>query len=656
MPLCTKSASLAAPMPCPVVFRIIAFGLWSVCCCCPGFAQTIDRIDCVDLAPGKTAQLTIYGNKLAAPVLLWTPFGTFAATAVDAKTSDTKAKCSVAVPNDQPPGRYEVRVLAGTSLSDSRFVLVDDLPFHDETKLSHDKSAPTTMPTACCVTGHLPPVRSTFFRFQLTQGQPVSFEVYARRLDSLLDPVLTLRDPNGNEVGFTDDTPGLSGDAFLRVQPALDGEYTLELRDVEYSGGAGHFFHFRVGQMPLVQAVFPRRTSSGKINFVAQGLADVVADVDFDDSKQATMQPAVLPSAAGSGLANFELTEQPPVLEIEPNDNLATAMDVTGKHLVAGRIQTSGDEDWYKISSDSKQHLCVTTHTRQLGSPVDVVLELYDSKGRKLRQVDDVQPLDAQLSMLLPRPGDYFFRVRELTQSGGPFWTYDLEIEFGGRLELSTSVEHLSVPAGGVSVVPVSVKRHGVAEPLELAFKVLSPAVNSLPVIVQSNQNTAFVTVGVTGQTTESAISQLRLVGQLPSGYEIPVHFRRDPKKGLQHKLLRPETRLFLSRGPVASFSVHSNVAAVKLSVGGEIRIPLTVVRKDNWDHPIQVESAIPKAELPAGISVQTINLKAEAGELILAAEDQTKPGRYSISLSCTSKKDKTVVVQPVPTITVDVE
>lgn len=642
-------------MPCPVVVRLFAFCLLSLCCC-PSFTQVVDRIDSVNLSPGRTAELKIYGKQLTDAECVWTPFGTFAASEVESKTKDTLVKSTVLVPADQTPGCYEVRILTPAGLSDARFFLVDDLPSFTDATSSEDRSMPTLLPTACCVGGHLAPLKSKFFQFSLRKGRPVSIEVYARRMDSLLDPVMTLRDAEGNEVGFIDDTLGMSGDAFLRFEPPQDGAYMLELRDVEYSGSPAHFFHLRVGQMPLVQGVFPRRTSSGKLRFVAEGQNDVLSSVEFDHSQSELVRQVVLASTDGGGLGNVELIERMAILEAEPNNDMSAATDIEGQRYVAGRMESYGDVDWYRITSDRKQQLCVTAHTRELGSPADVVLELYDAKGKKLQQVDDAQLMDAQISTMLARPGDYFFSVRELTEGGGSIWTYDLEIDLGGRLELSADVEHLSVPTGGAAVVPVAVKRHGIAESFELEFRDLPSGLTSSPVIVQPNQNTAFVTIKLTEQPLQSPLNRISLVGKRPSGHEVPTRFRPAPEKVPKQKQLRPQAGMFASRRPAAQFSVASAVDSVKLPIGGQAKVTLHARRSSGWTHPIRVESAIARAELPLGISIAMTSIESDAGELTLIAGDAAKAGRYSISLSCTSQKDKTTIVQPVPTITVDVE
>ncbi len=91
----------------------------------------------------------------------------------------------------------------------------------------------------------------------------MNVEVFARRLGSDLDPVLRVTGPDGHEFAYGDDMPGAEGDTQLQFTAAVDGEYRIEVRDVRYSGGARHFFHLRLGTLPMVTAVSPRVAQSG---------------------------------------------------------------------------------------------------------------------------------------------------------------------------------------------------------------------------------------------------------------------------------------------------------------------------------------------------------------------------------------------------------
>jgi hypothetical protein len=70
----------------------------------------------------------------------------------------------------------------------------------------------------------------------------------------------------------------------------------------------------------------------------------------------------------------------------------------------------------------------VVTRTRELGSPTDVMLELYNSEGGKVAENDDAGPRDAELAFMLAAAGDYFLKVSEIAGRGGSEWIYALDV------------------------------------------------------------------------------------------------------------------------------------------------------------------------------------------------------------------------------------
>jgi len=79
------------------------------------------------------------------------------------------------------------------------------------------------------------------FRFEGRAGQKIVAEVFAARHGSALDPMLTLYDAKGNQVGVGDDHAG-SFDARLEATLPADGVYFLSLIDAHDTGGTLHVY------------------------------------------------------------------------------------------------------------------------------------------------------------------------------------------------------------------------------------------------------------------------------------------------------------------------------------------------------------------------------------------------------------------------------
>ena len=84
---------------------------------------------------------------------------------------------------------------------------------------------------------------AAFFRFKAKKDQNLNFEVFARRLGSPIDSVLTVFDAKGKSLGSNDDASG-NPDSATRVRIPADGEYIVKVADQLARGGP--LFTYRV--------------------------------------------------------------------------------------------------------------------------------------------------------------------------------------------------------------------------------------------------------------------------------------------------------------------------------------------------------------------------------------------------------------------------
>ncbi len=84
---------------------------------------------------------------------------------------------------------------------------------------------------------------AAFFKFKAMKGQNLEFSVFARRLGSPLDSVLTVLDARGKSLGSNDDAAG-NPDSSVRVRITDDGDYVVKVADQLNRGGP--LFAYRV--------------------------------------------------------------------------------------------------------------------------------------------------------------------------------------------------------------------------------------------------------------------------------------------------------------------------------------------------------------------------------------------------------------------------
>lgn len=98
---------------------------------------------------------------------------------------------------------------------------------------------------------------AAFFRFKAKKDQNLNVEVFARRLGSPIDSVLTVFGPKGNSLGTNDDASG-NPDSLVRVRIPDDGDYTIKVADQLNRGGALFAYRVEISEVaPLLTLSIP---------------------------------------------------------------------------------------------------------------------------------------------------------------------------------------------------------------------------------------------------------------------------------------------------------------------------------------------------------------------------------------------------------------
>lgn len=577
---------------------------------------TIDRLVSKQLVSGGKAEVRAVGKDLKDVERLWLPFAELPFIAAE-KPDEKQAAFQGTVPESVQPGIYEARVITKRGVSARHWLVVDSLPETITAAGSEAQASPTMVPSSCVVQGLMNARKPRYFGVELKAQQTLQVEAVARRLNSALDPVVRILQADGKELAFADDTPGLTGDAWLQFSAPQDGVYTIEVRDVQYTGGSRHFFHLRIGGSKL----------------------------PVSETRNAALTAV--------GIAS------PALEEVEPNNSAAeaTAVEATTQRL-SGVIQQPGDIDVFKIRAEAASHLCVTALTRRLGSPADVVLELSDENGKTLKSADETGSYDAQLAIALPAAGNYFLTVQELSSLSGPAFTYDLQLQWGGRTEVATAVDSVAIPETGAASIAVTVNRIGHSEPLEIWVDGLPAGVVSTPAVVVPNQKTAVITLQNTDKASSTFQTPIQILTRRSADAPpVPVAYQPavKPVTDAAYEIPRLSAGLFIFGTAPPEFSLSATPQTLNIKPGDEIQLTVSATRTDEWTQPIDLASAVPAAELPTGITLGTAKLEKDSIPLSIKAAASTVPGRYSLSLQGTLKKDKTTIVRPLPTLTLEV-
>ena len=278
------------------------------------------------------------------------------------------------------------------------------------------------------------------YAVKLAAGQTLVAEVVANMAGSSIDPVINLRDADGNKAAFAHDGYGL--DPLLVFPVTKSGTYVLQVSgfayppaaDVRFVGGKNQHYRLSITAGPYVRYAFPAGIPRGAATVQLHGwnLGGTNGWVAQSVPESATTGRVDFVEITPTGLPHrlrLVVGDGPELAEVEPNDLRTNAQKVLPPVTVNGRIGGVGDVDRFRFSARKGERLDIKLLASSLGAPMDGLLVVEDAGGKELARVDDSGgDFDARLSWTAPADGEYLVGVRDLFGKGGPDYVYRLEM------------------------------------------------------------------------------------------------------------------------------------------------------------------------------------------------------------------------------------
>jgi len=434
------------------------------------------------VAPGKTIDLVISGQKLDDPLNVWTSFPAKVELIPPAepKPGQTQRTIKVTVENGVQVGLAGLMVATAEGASDIQMLMIDDLPSIADNGQNQSLAQAQEIPPLAAVDGVSDGSRFDFYKFSVQSGQRIAVEVVAGRLGEAYDPVLRLLDAAGRQLVLSDDDPGLGSDCRFTHTFQAAGQYVLEIHDNQYR--AGGRYRLRVGDFPLVTSTFPLGIQVGttaKLAFAGIG-AESIAAIDYP-------APAVIPGSritvaakyaggASSGLATAIVSGTPEFQEMEPNDDLKSANPITAPGGVSGRLSSPADRDFFAFDAKKGQRLAFKAGTRSFGSPVTLKMYLQKADGTALAESGVTDADEETLVFAFPEDGSYRLVVQDLLKRSGVEAVYRVGMEpvpvfsLALKPDKATRYKLLAAKNGSFSI-DVPCTRNGYDGPISLSVE-----------------------------------------------------------------------------------------------------------------------------------------------------------------------------------------
>jgi hypothetical protein len=165
----------------------------------------------------------------------------------------------------------------------------------------------------------------------------------------------------------------------------------------------------------------------------------------------------------GTQVRPFLVGDLPEHVETEPNSSPELAERVRLPVVINGQIAGERDIDYFTFAARAGQTVVCDVMASRIGSPLEAVIELRDSRGRKLSGDDVRVGNDPVVGFRIPEDGDYSLLVSNLGVGGGPEYVYRVTVTTspyaysafpaGGRAGETRAVEFLTLTGTGTPAV-----------------------------------------------------------------------------------------------------------------------------------------------------------------------------------------------------------
>lgn len=428
-------------------------------------APSISKLSVQGLRIAGSTRIVIDGGELLPNPQIVLPFPITSQQLQPGSTA-SRVEIEIVLGEAVPVGIYQLRVATDSGISNARPVGVDHLP------QSLLQETLQTLPAA--ISASVVANESLRIRFAGKRGQRVVIDVEARRLGSVLDPVVRLLNSRGTQFAWSPPRPLLAGDARCAAELAEDGEYTIVLHDRQFRGGADRFFRLKVGDLHSADLVFPLGVQLGQpavLQLLTVGQTDSLS-ATVDVSQTGPRPARVDQSLQFTGAFPPVLVSDHAELIEQQRDDGALQELTAAPVAINGRLMAPGEEDQFVLPVTAGSKLRFDVRARRAGSPLDGVLTIRSVDGKQLATNDDRPATsDPGLDFTVPAgTAKIHVALVDLQKRGGDTFVYRISVQDLGRpdFQLALSADRVNIPAGAGQLIEVRVNRQGYQGSIEL--------------------------------------------------------------------------------------------------------------------------------------------------------------------------------------------
>ncbi len=378
-------------------------------------------------------------------------------------------------------GEHHFRLRTASGLSELRTFFVGAFPIVSEIEPNNTPAQAQKIAMNTTVTGVILSEDVDCFSVTLKKGERLSAEVEGMRLGrGVFDPRLEVLEANGAVIAEVDDTWLGMQDPFVSLVAPHDGTSILLLREATYGGAADCNYRLHVGNFPRPICVFPPGGKAGdnlKLTFFSEATGEFSQEVKLPEN--ASDKYGVFAELDG------QTAPSPNWIRVSPFPNVlastdasdrehATTVDLPPPFALNGIISKKGETDWFSFHATKGVPLEMNVFARQLRSPMDSVLEVFDTKGRSVAVNDDAGGPDSALKFTPAETTNYFVAISDTLGNFGRDFTYRIEVTPATSPGIAVKIpevarndtqsrQFIAVPRGNRFATLISAKRSNVS-------------------------------------------------------------------------------------------------------------------------------------------------------------------------------------------------
>lgn len=457
-----------------VVFRPLVAGclltLWSSTLC----AQSVTGLQGRTLKIGQTTSFTLQGSDFneSLRVIASDP----KVTVKVAKVEPTQATLEATLPADAKLGFLALHFAFASGHMHQAMVLADDLGPVVDLGNNHAQATAQSIPNLCSIEGTCDGSQSDFYRISLASPTTASIAVHTQPLRSAMDPLVRLRNANG-DVLFEGDDSAFGPDCSFAYRFEAAGDYFVEVCDSR-NAAAGASYQLRLGDFPVVEQAYPSAIAAGTATNVAlldaEGLILSEQTIELPSGISQTIRlNARLPDGQSSNWLPIWLSQLPQHIESTPPPAEPLSVPVG----VCGRVSEPNQVDNYRLQATKGQTLRITPHTRSIGSPTLLKMQLFSSADALIAETQVTEVDEWPLDAVLPEDGEVRLQVTDLLHRGGPQFNYALEVTSGGAFAIAFKADAAQSEQfpielqHGAAALDLQIQRFGYDGPIHLDWE-----------------------------------------------------------------------------------------------------------------------------------------------------------------------------------------